>query len=98
MSVWADIHRRSNGVQERKEDKLATQIRKLLKESIVAPDKNGPIKRFFALIQTPDNKASTYTITFTAIEHPDGSRDFYSEENVSKFMNLSDYGKILKIM
>ena len=32
MSVWADIHRRSNGVQERKEDQLEETIKELKKK------------------------------------------------------------------
>ena len=38
-----------------------------------------------------------YSITLQAVMHQDGSRDFYTEENVNRFLELSSTGKILNI-
>lgn len=100
MSLWGDIRDRVNGEIVRKEDEYITSLKYRIKEVLskkVGVD-NLPIRMFFIDVDD-DVKGMVikYSITLQAVMHQDGSRDFYTEENVNRFLELSSTGKILNI-
>lgn len=94
MSIWSDIYKRSNGVQKRKEDKFLTEneIKDILETYVVGKNDVPPIMMFRVLAENDDIKL--YNIILSAIEHSGNQRNFYSEENVSRIMNI---GGILEV-
>lgn len=96
MSIWADINRRSQGIQTRKENKekldlnenawLVEQIGLKLKSFKVDVGKCLPIKMMHIVVLTKTRYAKIKTVTCASVVHSDGSRDFCSSENISKII------------
>ena len=92
MSIWSDIHKRSNGYAERKEDiykyiKL-DKIAEILKSMKVGPNDYPPFYLFEIIVQEFDGSYQRYSIVAKATQHPTGERDFYSEEVMKSFENM----------
>lgn len=92
MSIWSDIHKRSNGYAERKEDiykyiKLE-KIAEILKSMKVGPDDYPPCYLFGIIVQEFDDSYQRYAIVAEATQHPNGERDFYSEKVMKSFETM----------
>ena len=90
MSIWADIHRRSNGIQYRKEDeclKIIESIETKLKSMKVGPGLEPPLRMFILVVKNKDTGEYTVKSQLGAsIFHPDGSRDYCSDQNISNIL------------
>lgn len=75
MSIWVDIHKRSNRELDRKEEEIRIlnekEIREILESFKVGPTGYAPV-RYFYVMTMPEPKTrcfKAYTIILTAIEH-----------------------------
>lgn len=89
MSVWADIRKKSLGQEARDEEKYLSdkQISKILESHKVGENGDSPIRMFFLLNKDDDDKIRMYSVSLKSCFHPDGSRDFNSEENIKAIMS-----------
>ena len=104
MSIWSDIHNRSNGKQLRKEEKYLDEkdIIEILKDMIVSingvPADYPPIRQHDVTIKTYNGDIVHYGIYDTATLHPDGRKDFNSPASVGRLTNMiKEYGQIIEI-
>jgi len=104
MSIWCDIHRRSNGLQEREEDKnryiKLDKIEEILKSMKVGTKKGEypPVFALNILVEHFDGNVVSYSIMAASTQHADGSRDFYSEPVLNSFKEIMDNrGNIIEI-
>lgn len=96
MSIWADMHRRSNGVQERKENKvkewdvplrIIKSIENKLKSLKVGPGLEPPVRMFILVVKNKDTGESKVKSQLcSSIFHYDGSRDYCSYQNISNIL------------
>lgn len=105
MSVWADMHRRSTGVQERKENRkevyenawLAEEVGLKLKSFKVYPGGCPPIKMVYVLVRNKSGYVSMKSALCASVTHSDGSRDFCSSQNIGKIIECIGDGEFLGI-
>ena len=101
MSIWANIHRRSNGIQYRKEDKylrIIESIETKLKSLKVGPGLNHLLRMFILVVK--DKDTGEYKITSLLCEsifHPDGSRDYCSNQNISNILKTIGDDELITI-
>lgn len=90
MPIWDDIRKQSAGIVVRVEDQR-TRFDILLdnlKNMVVCPTGFPPVK--FLILTMQDKKTQEvkiFSLASTCIEHPDGTRDYYSEENINRIKN-----------
>ena len=104
MSAWGDMMRRGAGEEIRTEDKqkfiTLDKIEKILKEMKVGQNQGeySPLHTFIVTVDGFDGQYVIYSITAAATQHPDGTRNFYSEQVLNSFRTLIDEkGYIVKI-
>lgn len=101
MSVWADMHRRSTGVQERKEDQkevyenawLAEEVGLKLKSFEVYPGGCPPIKMMYVLVRNKSGYVSMKSVLCASVIHSDGSWDFCSSRNIGEIIKCIGDGE-----
>lgn len=104
MSIWSDIHKRSNGKQLRKEEKYLDEkdIIEILTNMVVhindVPGEYPPIRQHDVTIKTHNGDIVHYGIVDTATLHPDGRKDYNSPASVGRLKNMiKEYGQIIEI-
>lgn len=100
MSVWVDIHKRSTGDIDRKEDDIRIMIASVLSSYVVGPNQSPPMRQFIMYIkENYTNIITPFSIVLCAYEHPDKTRDFCSDKNISLIIEKSsDFGTLIKLI